>query len=152
MKKRLPFIIAAVAVTIFIFSNSLESAAVSSEKSGFFSDILMWILEAFRYSAKEETIVRIVRKSAHILEFAAQGFFITESFGREFLKRLPFVLTLGGLTACVDECIQLFSDGRAAMISDVFIDLSGTVLGFIGGWILFRLAKSLRNARKGTKL
>lgn len=152
MKRRLAFIIAAVAVTLFIFSNSLESAAVSSEKSGFFSDILMWILGAFEYGAEEEAIVRIVRKSAHIIEFAVQGVCVAGCFLREYMKRLPYVLVLGGITACVDEFLQLFSDGRAAMITDVFIDLSGTVLGFFGGWILFKLGKSLYNARKGTKL
>ena len=145
MKKRLPFILAAVAVTLFIFSNSLETAEVSSAKSGFFSDILMWILEAFDCYAKEGTIVRIVRKTAHILEFAAQSFFITGSFCCGFFKRLPIVLTLGGITACIDECLQLFSDGRAAMVGDVFIDFSGSVLGFFVAWILFIAVKRVHN-------
>lgn len=141
MKKRLLFIIAAVAVTLFIFSNSLETAEVSSEKSGFFSDILMWILDVFNCHAQENTIVRIVRKTAHITEFAAQGFFVAGCFTRDFLKRLPLVFAIGFATACTDECIQLFSDGRAGMISDVFIDFSGTVLGFCAAWILYKAVR-----------
>ena len=146
MKKRLTFIIAAVAVTLFIFSNSLESAELSSEKSGFFSDVLMRLLEFLDCYAREDTIVRIVRKTAHILEFAMQ------SFCRAYPKRFPFVIFLGGLTACADECIQLFSDGRAAMIGDVFIDISGTILGFFAAWVLFVAVKRVHNSRKGLKL
>ena len=152
MKKRLPFIIAAVAVTLFIFSNSLDTAEVSSAKSGFFSDILMWILGTFKCYANEEIIVRVVRKAAHVLEFAAQSFFVAECFTRRFLKRLPFVLAIGFITACIDECIQLFSDGRAGMISDVFIDFSGTVLGFFAAWILYIAVMGVHNKRKGTDL
>ncbi len=136
MKKKLPFIVAAILVTIFIFSNSLQNAARSTEQSDVIVDAVVEAAQALGVAVKRSGVEHIVRKCAHILEFAAQGFFVTLCFDCELKKRLKFVLAAGLLTACTDECIQLFSNGRAAMVQDIFIDLAGVFAGFLVVWAL----------------
>ena len=131
MKKRMLFIISSIAVTIFIFSNSLQDAAESTQQSSVFVDAVVAIAKYLGIAVKRPMAVFVVRKCAHILEFAAQSFFVTLCFDIPFKKRLWWVIAVGFLTACTDECIQLFVNGRAAMVQDVFIDLVGTFVGFL---------------------
>ena len=145
MKKKLPFILAAVAVTIFIFSNSLMDADQSTVQSDVVVDVVVDAATSIGMTIKRFMAERIVRKSAHILEFAAEGFFVTLCFGGTFKKRLQYVAPIGFITACIDECIQLFSNGRAAMVQDVFIDLAGAMAGFLLAMLL------VRHIRKGVR-
>lgn len=138
MKKKLPFIIATVLITIFIFSNSLQDAAESTRQSDVFVDAVVNTIKVAGIAVKRSGVEHIVRKCAHVLEFAAQGFFVTLCFDAPSKKRLRWVLLAGFLTACTDEFIQLFSSGRAAMLQDIFIDVSGTLAGFLAVWLLFR--------------
>ena len=138
MKKKLPFIIGALLVTIFIFSNSLLDAVKSTEQSDVIVDAVVNTAEAAGISVARSGVEHFVRKCAHVLEFAAQGLFLTLCFDVPFKKRLWWVLPAGFLTACTDECIQLFSNGRAGMIQDVFIDLSGTLAGFLAVFLFTR--------------
>lgn len=127
--KRIFFVIAAIVATVFIFSNSAKDAHSSSEQSGVIVNVVMQIVESIGFTPPRDDVVRVVRKSAHILEFFIQGFFLAGCFSGTFKKILPIVFALGLATAGIDECIQLFSAGRAGMIQDVFIDLTGTFLG-----------------------
>ena len=138
MKKKLPFIIATVLITIFIFSNSLQDAAKSTRQSDVFVDAVVNTIKVAGIAVKRSGVEHIVRKCAHVLEFAAQGFFVTLCFDAPSKKRLRWVLLAGFLTACTDEFIQLFSSGRAAMLQDIFIDVSGTLAVFLAVWLLFR--------------
>lgn len=137
MKKKLPFIIAAILVTIFIFSNSMQDAASSTKQSDVIVDTLISTVESVGVTANRSETEHLVRKCAHILEFAVQGLFITLCFDVPFKKRLYRVLPTGFLTACTDEFIQLFSNGRAAMIQDVFIDTAGCLAGFLAIWFIY---------------
>ena len=143
MKKKLPFIIAAIAVTIFIFSNSLMDADQSTVQSDVVVDMVVEAATSVGIPIKRFVAEHIVRKSAHILEFAAQGFFVTLCFGSSFKRRLASVAPIGFITACIDESIQLFSNGRAAMVQDIFIDLAGAMAGFLLAMLL------VRHIRKG---
>lgn len=133
--KRIFFIIAAIIATVFIFSNSAKDAHSSSEQSGVIVDVVMQIIESIGFTPPQDYVVHAVRKCAHIVEFCLQGFLLAGCFFGTLKKRLLPVLALGLATACVDECLQLFFAGRAGMIQDVFIDFTGTFLGFSAAFL-----------------
>ena len=132
MKKKINFVflIFSILATIFIFSNSMHIA----EESGAFSGGLLSQIKLFLNSLGIPLFWlthNLFRKLAHIFEFFMQGFFINMYFITKNKARYKASLMLGGLTACIDEFIQLFYPGRAAMIKDIFIDFSGALLAVI---------------------
>ena len=129
MKKRIPFIIAAVLATLWIFSNSIQTAEVSSVSSGRFTALLSRLISCFGGSAERDTLENIVRKTAHVAEFTLQGILIAACFGMPYRRRIIYILFLGLFTACCDEYIQYFTPGRGSMLQDVFLDFAGTVIG-----------------------
>ena len=129
MKQRTLFIIATVLATLFIFSNSLQSAELSSEASGVLVAAVSKVLSVFGYSPDADTVTYFVRKAAHLSEFTLHGLLLTGCFSMAFKRRIIYVLFFGLATGCIDEYLQLFSDGRASMVQDVFIDFAGTILG-----------------------
>ena len=139
MRKINIFRILAVLATLFIFSNSLKPASISSEDSGMLVGALVWILEQFGKAADYGVLQNIVRKTAHIVEFAMQGFLLLGCFKRKISDRIIYVLFLGLFTACTDEFLQLFADGRAGQIQDIFIDFAGCVAGVLFGCIVWRV-------------
>lgn len=147
MKNRLAFIIAAVFVTGFIFFNSMQTADVSSRESGVIVELLERLLSLFDCVPNEGELIHIVRKCAHVAEFALQGLLIAFCFNVPFKKRIIYILFSGLMTACIDEYIQLFSNGRAAMVQDIFIDFAGTLLGMLTTWLILGIRHKLN--RKG---
>lgn len=141
MKRRLPFIICAIIMTLFIFSNSMDSAEISSAKSSIVTDVICKALNSVNRSPNRSDIVHIVRKTAHVLEFAAQGFLLAFCFDGKFKKRIIYILFFGLFTACCDEYIQLFSSGRGSMVQDVFIDFFGSILGMLFACLADRLTR-----------
>ncbi len=130
MKKSYIYLILALLITVFIFSNSMQTADESSKISGGLLLAITQITEKFHFSVTHN----FLRKAAHFTEFFAQGVFLTL-----FFKNTRFRLSGGAvyaaffglLTACCDEFIQLFYDGRGSQVSDVFIDFSGTVMSIL---------------------
>lgn len=138
-RRKIIFFTLSFLVTIFIFENSLEVASASDKKSMFFVEFL---INNFSFIFKNEVITNsIIRKVAHFLEFFMQGCFLSAAiFSFNYHKNAIYTLFLGLLTACIDEFIQLFVEGRAGLVSDIFIDFSGTVLSviiFIIFWFIF---------------
>lgn len=129
MKKRHIFIILTVLMTAFIFWNSARPAVESAGSSGRFVGFLSWLLSPFGLNADEDTMQTIVRKTAHITEFAIHAMLLAGCFTGRLKKRVIYIFFFGLLTACTDEYIQLFSDGRAGLVSDIFIDFGGTAIG-----------------------
>lgn len=120
------FAFLAAAATIFIFYNSSRTAAESSAASSFFSDMVM---KRFSF-ANADSVIFFVRKTAHATEFFAQSFLICAAyfFGKSKLsEKIANVLFFGLLTACSDELLQHFVEGRADMVTDIWIDFAGTV-------------------------
>lgn len=52
------------------------------------------------------------------------------------------------LTALTDETIQLFYDGRGSLVTDVWIDFSGVVMGMICGLLFLGLWHLLFGRRR----
>jgi len=136
MKNKIIFRVLTILVTLFIFSNSLKTAQVSSAESGTFVDILRAILGWIGKDADYGTLQNIVRKTAHLAEFALQGCLLLGCFSGRIRDRLIYVLFFGLLTSCTDEFLQLFFEGRGSQIQDVFIDFAGTVVGLWFGSIV----------------
>lgn len=129
MKKKHLFAALAVAMTAFIFRNSARPADISAQTSGGIVDFLLRLLSYIGVYADYDVMQKIVRKTAHIAEFAVHAALIAESFSGKYKKRVVYILFLGLLTACTDEYIQLFSEGRAGLVTDIFIDFGGTAAG-----------------------
>ena len=124
------FILTAAAIT-FAFVHSAMPASVSAEESAGVLEIIYNFLRTIGISA--EITDHIVRKLAHFSEYTAIGMLLTScaySFDRfKPYRYLAYVFFAGLGTAFVDETIQLLSEGRAGMITDMWIDFSGVVLG-----------------------
>lgn len=128
MKKRTMFAIMAIAMTAFIFYNSARPAVESARTSGRITGSLISILAQLGVQVKFGMLETIIRKTAHITEFFLQAVLIANSFSGRYKNRIVYILFLGLLTACTDEYIQLFFDGRGGLVSDIVIDFAGTAL------------------------
>ena len=146
--KRKEYIFAALAtaVTIFIFFNSSRTAVESSESSSFFSN---WIMMHFPFENADK-VVYFVRKTAHMTEFFAQSLMISLHYickRVKFPKKAVNVLFLGLLTACTDELIQHFVEGRADLVTDVWIDFCGAGLAVCVGFIIYKFARNVGDGK-----
>jgi len=95
-----------------------------------FTQWLSPILYKLGISGDMWSLNRIVRKMAHVFEFAVLGgclYVALHQFNREYagLK----VIAIGLVIAVMDECLQLTSIGRNASIRDVAIDTAGVIIG-----------------------
>lgn len=129
MKRKYIFMIMALGMTAFIFWNSAQPAIESSQESGRLVALTEKLLSYFGIYVNYDIMQIIVRKTAHITEFCVQAMLISGSFSGKYRKRIVYILFYGILTACIDEYIQLFQDGRSGEIADVFIDFAGTAAG-----------------------
>lgn len=148
MKKRHFWIVVYIILTAFIFIRSSKPASISSAESHGIVIFLEKIIKPFIHSSSDnlqEMLTVFVRKTAHVVEFTALSGVacrIICTFGKSLKAFFVWVLFSGLFTACVDEAIQITSPGRAGLISDVFIDFSGTLLGLcISLIVVFVLAK-----------
>lgn len=113
-----------------VYGRSIKPAAVFSKESGF---VLAAAVELFDQAGLPSGWLtdHIVRKTAHFTEYAGLGLLLFMNL-RSLTERKIRWLT-GMLAAAVipflDETIQLFAAGRAAMIQDVWLDISGEVFG-----------------------
>ena len=137
MKPRnIVFLILAILLTAFIFSNSMRDAAASDGQSGRFVAALEQFAGLFGTVIPHNATVTIVRKGAHMAEFFLLSCCWCGVFwqrAHRFWAYCVYILFAGLLTACCDEWIQLFSDGRASEVCDVFIDFAGVLLAVLAG-------------------
>lgn len=80
----------------------------------------------------------LLRKAAHMAEYAFLGFFLCGFFGECPWKR-PWLSAWGTavLYAATDEFHQMFSSGRTPALRDVCIDAAGAALGAAVMYLLF---------------
>jgi VanZ family protein len=84
----------------------------------------------------------LIRKIAHFVEYAVLGALL---FGAAGVRHgLWFPPCFGLLAALADETVQLFALGRAGMVEDVWLDLTG----FLTGWIIPALIALIRKKRR----
>lgn len=116
----------------FIWGNSCLSADQSGTASGWVSQVLAQLLGSWAPQGEH-----ILRKLAHFTEFAILGGLLHWNTRIRGKCQVSLPLLLGVLAAMADETMQLFSPGRASMVTDVWIDTCGVAVG-IGAALLFR--------------
>lgn len=129
-KTRYLYLTLAILTTIFIFSNSLMPANISSEQSGFFVGLATNILEFFFIKTENINMSYLIRKGAHFIQFFMLGFFWFMYFNlslKEPYETYIKTLSIGLITAMTDEFIQYFIPGRAMLIEDMLLDLLGVI-------------------------
>ena len=147
--KKLIFILVAFLVLIngFIFYNSLLDGPASNEQSGKIEEIVEPIVEAIVGQDHGWNIKWIVRKSAHLIEFAALGFSFSALalFAGAYWKRniFPYGFFYLLAVAVADEFIQSFT-GRTSAVSDVLIDFTGAMLGMLLCLLANRIIKKMK--------
>ena len=117
----------------FIFWHSSRNAVQSDGES---LGLLYYIQKVLPWMTNN-----LLRKLAHCGEFAILGLLLTGTFysAKNFTLFKPILAGL--LCALCDETIQLFVPGRSGNVKDVWIDLSGVILGTLFMFLLFRLRK-----------
>ena len=138
MKKFL-CIIGTILIIVFIWHNSLLDATHSDADSlsvaAFVQQMLTWLGLFVPATGMDN----VIRKVAHVAEFAALGCALsvaTGYFPKVRQKRLWVVLAIGLLVAGTDEFLQLFSPGRGCQLMDVGIDEMGVLIGCIIGYAI----------------
>ena len=140
---------------IFIFSNSLDNASESTEKS---DAVYVTVNEIAKEVGIEQEISKaFIRQSAHFIEFAALGvvsaltlvFALVPSPSSKLSKSLAFTafaLPFCALIALIDEYIQKFSAGRVFDVADIFTDTAGALVGIIFILSVYFLARAFYHA------
>ena len=142
MKRKLCLILIFLNIA-FIWGNSL----LSGEISGAISD---WLAALFPGNDPETEGSGLLRKLAHLSEFACLGFLLAWyawQCGERGFHLLSVPLLGGLLTACVDESIQILTPDRWSSLVDVWIDTCGVVIGLTALFVI----KSKINIPGGNK-
>lgn len=141
------------AAIAFIFSNSLQPAAVSGALSGGLLEKVNAFLSGAGLPAISE---KLLRKTAHLCEFGLLGILTLSAaccFSGAALPRTRRRAAVTGftvsfavcaLTAISDEIIQYFVPGRACLVTDMLIDASGAALGTLLCAVVARLVRKRR--------
>lgn len=127
----------------FIWGNSLLPAEESGQVSGRLSQILAAIFGSWAVEAEW-----LFRKLAHFAEFALLGLLLGWNEILHRGKATVLAAFLGLLIAMADETLQLFSAGRAGMVSDVWLDFAGVLGGLCLLWLLTRLKNRKRRPQR----
>ena len=97
-----------------------------------------------------EFIIPIIRKLAHLSEYALGGFLIFGLFSTyniDLKKQIIFSGLFGMIYAITDEIHQLFVDGRSSRIADVCIDTIGVLLGIFVLLFIEEIVKRICNKK-----
>lgn len=133
--KRIALLIATGLMLVFIFGQSLLPQSVSAEESGWLTEnVLNPVLDLLGIGPLTH---HMVRKIAHVTEFAILSMLLTLFFRGQIVKSAG----VGFAAAFLDESIQLLS-GRGASITDVWIDLIGVAIGSVLGLLIVQLRLS----------
>lgn len=126
----------------FIWGNSVLPGDESGKIS---SGLFDWLIKTFP-ALKKVLTTHILRKLGHFSEFAGTAVLASWLFcltGQKGIHRVTMPMLICLITAVIDETIQIYSPGRASMVTDVWIDLGGACTGIIVFYILYGFAKLL---------
>ena len=115
-----------------IWGNSLMTGADSGAMSGSVMEFVRNLLNL--PESVEAQLHHFIRKAAHFTEFACLGILMTwllGMLGQKGLQLASCPVFLGLAVACVDETIQIFTEGRASSLVDVWIDTCGAAAGMM---------------------
>ena len=109
-------------IMAFIWSRSVKDIEASAQESGEFMETVVIPVEK-AVLGREVVSEDFIRKCAHVFEFALLGIALAI-----YTKKLWVTLGIGMVTAVIDETIQYFT-GRGSMVTDVWIDTAGCLIG-----------------------
>jgi VanZ family protein len=140
-------------VLTFITFQAMLNAQQSTDVSSGLTQVIVDVIEVVIPSTNDnqdvyQSITYWVRKGiGHIGLNGVNGlFFLATLLGFFNFKHMPIFYFLGALIfSLYGELLQLFADGRAPMVEDVFYNLSGYILLFLFLTILLRNKKNLAN-------
>ena len=138
-----------VAIVSFIFYHSSLDAADSTVQSDSVKDGLLELLRALGIHI--ELTDRIVRKTAHFVEYFALGGMLSLTAFAYLLRRgrmLLLALSLGAAVAVVDELIQTGSAGRSCEIGDMALDFSAVLTAALIVTAILTLIKRHREKKQ----
>lgn len=125
----------------FIFNNSLQTGEASTVQSSTVVDSIQSVAKvvapnSWVANAEGEDYEKLhcgVRISAHFLQFALLGGLLCWCYFAYTFRIAYIYLPICGvlLFPFVDECLQIFSAGRAMETADILTDLTGGILGFL---------------------
>ena len=145
------FTIALAGCIVFIFSNSMAVATVSSVSSGRVLALLQRLLRTLQMPGLADRLTQhIVRKMAHFCEYMLEGFLImlcTRVYTRRYVRYVCWPMLGGLLTALTDETIQLFVPGRSSQVTDVWLDFCGVLTGILIALVLLGLCRLIFHHR-----
>ena len=138
-------------MALISFASSNEFSAVNTSRV--VRPLLLWLFP----NITEESIGLthlVVRKAAHITEYAILGWLAARAFtgsSRELLRRRWFLagVLLVVIYALLDEYHQSFMPARTGSLYDTGIDIAGGLIGLMGFSYLRRRAAG--NIRHGTR-
>lgn len=140
---RVIFTIALCASIAYIFRNSLQTGAESSLRSQAITQAVNEVLNKVHIDPVPE---HTIRKMAHFLEFAMEGFLLMlclRVYTSHFVRHMSWPLLIGMSTALMDETIQLFIPNRSSQVTDVWIDMVGVVAGLFVALIILLIVRAL---------
>lgn len=163
---RIALILASVAMTAFIFSNSLKSATQSSVQSSNVVDIVQKVAAFIAPDSQianatgeaYDTLHSVIRSIAHFSEFFILGaLYSWTCLSFTFQKAWQACPALGVATvSIVDECLQLTASERAFEFTDVLLDTSGGVCGvglaILSVWIGFCIYRRTKIKKETARL
>ena len=134
-------LLAAIIIAIaFIWGHSLVPMDMSAQESGWITEhIIAPILALF---GVDEVSNHLVRKFAHASEFLLLALLVCAYLRGSVIKGFYVCFTV----AFLDESIQILS-GRGSLISDIWVDLIGVVIGIVVGKV-FTIISGMKNERK----
>ena len=139
-----------------IFFFSTQSGEASGSLSAFLTKFIIRTVEGGGAAEAAQPgvllfVEKLVRKAAHVAEFALLGFFLRMLAGAYDLRRPTRWCFLAGMVwAALDEVHQLFVPGRGGMWQDVLLDGCGVLAGIVMAYTALVVAGRLM-ARFGGK-
>lgn len=126
----------------FIFWMSGFNATDSSDMS---DSVIKKILSLFG----EEFSSFVIRKAAHIFEFFILSISLFNAiYATRKSKYTPFsAFALSVFYAATDEFHQLFVEGRACQLRDIFIDAGGALIGVVASLIILKIIHIIKESR-----
>lgn len=157
MNRRLRVVVFIILIALVIFSTTfiLANSFMDYERSHGSSGVITGIITSTEDEEEWKQIDLIVRKIAHVIEYAFLGacvsalcVFIDRVYHKLFYG---YFIAYSLFVAVLDEHIQSFSD-RASSTSDILLDFLGSVIGFIGVVILCCALRYLIKRKKERKI
>jgi len=132
---------------ILIFTASADTKSYQ-HTSTFFEPLLHWLFP-WMSQAQVELLHHLVRKTAHLTEYALLALLLWRAVRRpQRGDRRPWRWDEAGLSLVVvftyaasDEFHQIFVPGRTALVPDVLIDTTGGALGLLLLWSIGKVFK-----------